>query len=565
MKKKLLLPFLLLFLLLLGCRLIHLNADLPYVVSYVFSPIDQTDEGWWCRNARLFARTGAWHDGTSFNPMLQSPVHSYLVAAFFKIVGVSWLKARLFSLCLSMLACLFISLALSRYLGWSWSLATLSLLGFHPLFFFFSRIATNEMTVTFLTIVLISVLLSQKSISAFTAFLGGILFGCAIFTKTTALLLGPGFLVFIIKKEPTRWKNVIAWVLFGWLVSYLAVTMTMPTFAGPVSQMSKHYIGARLPSSIGQGFSFIWGYWTFYFFLMNTIFAPIIAFLALGSFIDFFRDPVGNWRVWTPLELACLFWTLTTWLAYSLVIRYARYHLIIVLPMIVLALTAGVRAHAKRLKWWRFLYEGAFSSCFIFSVFHWRSQEFTSIPSSSHYFAYRWYQYWYALALFFLFLLLTRFLLPRQGNNERSLVRKLAFGLTLLYMVSTMGFWLYKSEFGTDEAMRNIKKYLPSAQHCVAGTVADTLALEIPNPVVSLSYYAMANSLQHDLLKGRPSYLVLNVPAPEAKVKRFNESQEWLRVFKGICRIPVVADLTPSIPEEGMNIYLYRFERLEEK
>ena len=565
MKKQLLISFLLLFVFLLGSRLIHLHADLPYFVSYVFSPIDQTDEGWWCRNARLFARTGAWHDGTSFNPMLQSPVHSYLVAAFFKTVGVSWLKARTLSVILGMLACLFIAFALSRHIGWSWSLATVAMFSLHPLFFFFSRIATNEITVTFLTITLISILISQEEFSTLTLFLGGLLFGCAVFTKTTALLLAPGFVIYLVKKTPERWFGYICLVLLGLLICYVAVTMTMPTFAGPVSQMGRHYIGQRLPSSMSKALSFTWGYWSFYFFLMNTIFSPIVAFLALGAVIDFLSAPRENWLTWSALEVASLFWTFTAWLAYSFVIRYARYHLIIVLPMTVLAITAGVRAQAKSPRWWRLAYEALFTLGFIYSAFHWRSQEFTSIPQHSHYFTYRWSQYWYGVALFIAFLLLTRFVLPKYKHKQRALVRKVAFGITLFYVLTSNFFWLHKSEFGTWEAMNEIGQHVPSPRLCIAGTVADTLALEIPNPVVSLSYYAMAGSLEHDLLKARPSYLVLNVPAPNAKVKRFNESQEWLRVFNRICRIPIVADLTPSIPDEGMNIYLYRFERLESK
>ncbi len=565
MKSRFILYLLIVLALLGAARIVHIRADLPYLVSYVFSPIDQTDEGWWCRNARLYARTGAWHDGTSFNPMLQSPVHAYLLAAYFKCAGVGWVKARIFSMLLCLLAMAAIACALRRHIGQRWSLATVLLLGLHPLVFFFSRIATNEITVFCLVSLITAIMIGDEGKRVFTVFLAGILFGCAVLTKTNALILGPGFLVYLLRKRPQRWKKDCVAAFIGALAVYLLVTITMPTFAGPANQMGSHYINQRLPGSFKQACSFVWGYWSFYFSIMNTVFSPILSFLALGAVASFVSSPKKRWRYWSPLDLACVVWLLTTWCAYSLVVRYARYHLIIVLPAIILALTAGARVHAKRLNLSRGLYELLFLAATFYSAFEWRRQEFTSIPPSSHYFSTRWFQYWSGFLLLLIFVLLTRVLLPHLMKVTGAKVRKVAFCLTMVFSLATVGFWLANSEFGTLEAMTNIKKHLSSPSECIAGTVADTLALELPNPVVSLSYYAMYGSLTHDLLKGRPSLLVLNVPAPTSPVKRFNESREWLRVFPKICKLRVIADLTPSIPDEGMNVYLYRFERLDNK
>jgi len=558
--------------LLLAARLVNVRADLPYLVSYTDAPIDQTDEGFWTRNARLFVRTGSWHDGTTFNPMAQAPVYSYALAALFGVVGVGWLQARLLSVAASMAACVAAAVTVHRSMGPRAALTVAVLFGLHPLTFFFSRVATTEMLATAFLVLAMALLAGTRLLTDRTALLAGVLFGAAVATKATAALLLPGAVVYVVRTQSAAWRRKLALAALGTMALGTLLVAAMPDFP-QAGQMGRHYIGQKLPASMAQAAEYMWWYWTYSFPIMITLFAPILAFLAAGAVLDMLVAPwsMDRSRRYTSLEVACACWLVTTWVALSLVQRWTRYHLIIVLPTIALALTVGVRAHARRISHSpaarpAFLLGTAFELVFlavtVLAAFTWRSLEATSIPLTSPYFTTRFVQYWFAVATLGVFVAVTRAVAWRRGRVTTSFVRRLAIILALSYAVVTDGSWLARPEFGTYEAMQNVRRYLPSERHCLAGTVADTLALEIPNPVLSLSYHAMRDSLEHDLLLARPSFLVLNGPAPTAPVRRFCESLQWLDLFRRFCALPVVADLTPSIPPEGMKIQLYRFEPL---
>lgn len=170
-------------------RVIHLNSD-PPAELLSGQGVYQSDEGYWCHNARNKVLFGEFiRDG--FNPMFTVPVYTLLQTINFKLFGISLIQARLLNVVISILTLLILIIWLRKFYSTKTILLLTFLLCFNFVYTMYSRMALIETTLI-LTFVLIAYFFeSQQRV---VILLKGFLIGLTYYIKPTAL----PFIIFII-------------------------------------------------------------------------------------------------------------------------------------------------------------------------------------------------------------------------------------------------------------------------------------------------------------------------------------------------------------------------------
>ncbi len=168
-----------------AARIVHLDADpsFPTWIGYV------ADEGRWNETARNLALFGA-PDASSYARMhlFLTPGYQAVNYVFFRVLGVEFWSARLFSAASGILILLVVLFALRKHVT-TWALALgVVILGFEASMLAESRMALPEMPSTMMTLLLFLVLILGRQTTA-TAFLAGLICAAAVAMKGTTLLV----------------------------------------------------------------------------------------------------------------------------------------------------------------------------------------------------------------------------------------------------------------------------------------------------------------------------------------------------------------------------------------
>src|SRR5262252_2844236 len=189
-----------LFVVLIGCaaRLALLDADpkLPDWIGYV------TDEGRWVETARNLALFGELRlYGLSQMHLLLSPGFQAVVFVVFKLFGVSFWSARLFTALCGCGLLLAVYGACRREVNGFAMLVGMSVLAFEPLMLRVSRLALPELPAAlFMCLALLVLVFAQRM--RWAALLGGAHAATAVAMKATTVLVVPAFLLIALVTVP---------------------------------------------------------------------------------------------------------------------------------------------------------------------------------------------------------------------------------------------------------------------------------------------------------------------------------------------------------------------------
>ena len=134
------------FLIFIGLRVIHLEADPP--INLGGSAGYFVDEGGWVFNARNKVLFGTW-EIDSYNKMYLAPLMNLLYFISFSILGPSYISARLISIIFCLLIFVLLYLTLKESFGSKMALITLFLISINYLFIVYNRITHPRMGMMF--------------------------------------------------------------------------------------------------------------------------------------------------------------------------------------------------------------------------------------------------------------------------------------------------------------------------------------------------------------------------------------------------------------------------------
>jgi len=210
--------FLLLALILCLTRFAYLRADFPNHSPWRIDQAKFTDEGWWASAAVRHFLIGRWQVPGDYNPAAVVPVWPALLTAVFELTGVSIIAVRTVSVSLSIGTVALVYLLVRRY-DVSRTLAALAslLLAASSFAFAFSRLATLDTIIVFEWTLLMWVASYAAPGRVWPLLALGIGIPVMVLTKTTALVLLPGVIWLLWKKNPRAILTVIvlAGALFG--------------------------------------------------------------------------------------------------------------------------------------------------------------------------------------------------------------------------------------------------------------------------------------------------------------------------------------------------------------
>ena len=203
--------FLLLALILCLTRFAYLRADFPNHSPWMIDQAKFTDEGWWASAAVRHFLTGHWQVPGDYNPAAVVPVWPALLTLVFQITGVSIIAARAVSVSLSIATVALVYFLVRRY-DVSRTLAALAalLLAASSFAFAFSRLATLDTIIVFEWSLLMWVASYAAPGRIWPLLALGIGIPVMVLTKTTGLVLLPGVIWLLWKKNPRALLAVIA-------------------------------------------------------------------------------------------------------------------------------------------------------------------------------------------------------------------------------------------------------------------------------------------------------------------------------------------------------------------
>lgn len=209
-------------------RFVRLDADFPRGVTW--AGVLHTDEGWWCYGAINRHQTGQWHHEGIFNPMINQPLFSLMLAPVFRVCGMSLVSARgtvaVFSIALLVVAYLFVR----RHTDADTAFLTVFIMGTSHLYYAFSRLALLEVPLTFFACVSFLLVSWPGRLHYLArAALAAVCFFMAIMTKSSALFALP-VLLFITWLEQRKAKRdlwacgcLLAVACSLWLAYYVII------------------------------------------------------------------------------------------------------------------------------------------------------------------------------------------------------------------------------------------------------------------------------------------------------------------------------------------------------
>ena len=203
--------FLLLALILCLTRFAYLRADFPNHSPWMIDQAKFTDEGWWASAAVRHFLTGHWQVPGDYNPAAVVPVWPALLTLVFQITGVSIIAVRAVSVSLSIATVALVYFLVRRH-DVSRTLAALAalLLAASSFAFAFSRLATLDTIIVFEWTLLMWVASYAAPGRIWPLLALGIGIPVMVLTKTTGLVLLPGVIWLLWKKNPRALLAVIA-------------------------------------------------------------------------------------------------------------------------------------------------------------------------------------------------------------------------------------------------------------------------------------------------------------------------------------------------------------------
>jgi 4-amino-4-deoxy-L-arabinose transferase-like glycosyltransferase len=289
-------------LIIIGLRLVNLNADPPSWLSW--SSGIYSDEGIYAGDARSAVLFGHWSPG-DFHSAEIAPLHHLLLLIIFHIFGVSLITARALSVVTSLITLALFYLVLRKEFDERTAFTGLLFLGLSPVFLFYNRLALLETpTVCLFTLALYLVVVCRNN------WLSGIVLGLALIYKPLALLCVPAFFTDL-KKSPKAAQLRLA--SFGASLLAETVLWTLP-HRRDLTRLNRYYLLHQyLPHTVSQlKHNIVRSLWSgssdgILPFLIHH--APILLILVVGS--AFTKSALGDNRLrryalWLILPSAAL-------------------------------------------------------------------------------------------------------------------------------------------------------------------------------------------------------------------------------------------------------------------
>jgi 4-amino-4-deoxy-L-arabinose transferase-like glycosyltransferase len=324
--------FLLLALILCLTRFAYLRADFPNHSPWMIDQAKFTDEGWWASAAVRHFLTGDWQVPGDYNPAAVVPVWPALLTLVFQITGVSIIAVRTVSVSLSIATVALVYFLVGRY-GVSRTLAAVAamLLAASSFAFAFSRLATLDTIIVFEWTLLMWAASYAAPGRVWPLLALGIGIPVMVLTKTTGLVLLPGVIWLLWKKNPRALLAVIA--MAGTVIATCLFIVLRSRYADDF-----HYffdINALADVEIGRTGSFLLQLFRNGMWIDRIMYPAALAVLLLS--LVWLRQ---LWR--NPLFTAC--WIAFLGSAIYILRRqddYApRYFLVMLVPCIIILIIA---------------------------------------------------------------------------------------------------------------------------------------------------------------------------------------------------------------------------------
>jgi hypothetical protein len=212
---------LLLAVLLFALRLLDLEADLPWDLSWSTSVYH--DEGIYARNAVWWVETGRWLIPADYNTALNYPVPFLFQSLAFRVLGTGLFAARLVSVAFAGGLIVVSGLLARRTLGNLAAALVVLLLASHPLLFFYSRYAHLDVAMVFWCVLAVLLMTSRRP-TTWRVVAAGVAALLALLTKTSAVFVIPvlAFVPLVAAEyrddriRPVVW--LMATLVVGWLL-----------------------------------------------------------------------------------------------------------------------------------------------------------------------------------------------------------------------------------------------------------------------------------------------------------------------------------------------------------
>jgi 4-amino-4-deoxy-L-arabinose transferase-like glycosyltransferase len=305
----------------------YLRADFPNHSPWMIDQAKFTDEGWWTSAAVRHFLIGHWQVPGDYNPAAVVPVWPALLTLVFQVTGVSIIAVRAVTVSFSIATVALVYFLTRRY-GVSRTLAALAalLLAASSFAFAFSRLATLDTIIVFEWTLLMWAASYAAAGRVWPLLALGIGIPIMVLTKTTALVLLPGVIWLLWKKNPRAILAIIA--LAGALIAtYLFIVLRF-RYADDF-----HYfldINALADVEIGRTGSFLLQLFRNSMWIDRVLYPAVLAVLLLS--LVWLRQ---LWR--NPLFTAC--WIVFLGNAIYILRRqddYApRYFLVMLVPVII--------------------------------------------------------------------------------------------------------------------------------------------------------------------------------------------------------------------------------------
>jgi len=335
-----------LFIVLIGCaaRLVLLDADpkLPDWIGYV------TDEGRWVETARNLALFGELRlYGLSQMHLLLSPGFQAVVFVVFKLFGVSFWSARLFTELCGCGLLLAVYGACRREVNGFAMLLGMSVLAFEPLMLRVSRLALPELPAAlFMCLALLVLVFAQRM--RWAALLAGALAATAVAMKATTVLVVPAFLLIALVTVPQASLRERVQRLGMFLAGF-----TAPAIAGGILAAAAGMLDAHLLLALGPHLEAFLGlaapFQVLSRYVSNSSMATVYVLLAgawFASWIWYFHREFRD-TVLGQLYLASGIWALWWLLVWSSIAYFPDRYLVQVIVPLTLHVMAGLTLAAR--------------------------------------------------------------------------------------------------------------------------------------------------------------------------------------------------------------------------
>jgi 4-amino-4-deoxy-L-arabinose transferase-like glycosyltransferase len=308
-------------------RFAYLRADFPNHSPWMVDQAKFTDEGWWASAAVRNILIGHWQVPGDYNPAAVVPVWPALVTLVFQVTGVSIIAVRAVSVSFSIATVALVYFLVRRF-DISRTLAALAalLLAASSFGFAFSRLATLDTIIVFEWTLLMWAASYAAPGRVWPLLALGIGIPIMVLTKTTALVLLPGVIWLLWKRNQRTLLTVIA--MAGIVIATYLFIVLRSRYADDF-----HYffdINALADVEIGRTGSFLLQLFRHGMWIDRVLYPAALAVLLLS--LLWFRQ---LWR--NPLFTAC-------WIAFLgnalYILRrqddYApRYFLVMLVPVII--------------------------------------------------------------------------------------------------------------------------------------------------------------------------------------------------------------------------------------